>query len=130
MSTFICTLEALKYAAQISRSVRFRYVRTANAEMGAVIVAEDAKEGQAAFVILHNDQAIAFDNICPHRSTELDWNPGDVFDESGLYLICATHGAMFEPGTGLCVMGPCIKQRLKKIAVFKDELGVFLAPEC
>jgi nitrite reductase/ring-hydroxylating ferredoxin subunit len=78
---------------------------------------------------LHNDQAIAFDNVCPHRSTELDWNPGDVFDESGLYLICATHGALFEPESGLCVMGPCIKQRLKKIAVFKDEVGVFLASQ-
>ncbi len=128
MTTFICTLKALKYAAEIKRSVRFRYVRETELTAIALVVPEDAKPGQAAFVIMHNDQAVAFDNVCPHYNTELDWNPGDVFDESGLYLICATHGALFEPQTGRCIDGPCFKQCLTKVAVLMNEEGVFLVP--
>jgi nitrite reductase/ring-hydroxylating ferredoxin subunit len=60
-------------------------------------------------------------NSCPHRGTELDWQPGQVFDESGLYLVCATHGALFEPDTGRCVGGPCQGASLKRIAV--DVIG-------
>ena len=148
MSTLICTLEALKQAAEIHRSVRFAYLPAANAEntrdkvpeealsipqgdnlrvVGVSIVPEDTEFSQSAFVIMHDGQAVAYDNVCPHRSTELDWNPGDVFDETGLYLICATHGAMFQPDTGVCVAGPCTKQRLRKVAVVVDENGVFLA---
>ncbi len=148
MSKLICTFEALKQAAEIHRSVRFAYMPAANAENpldkvpedalnipqgdylrvgGFSVVPEDTKCSQSAFVIMHEGQAVAYDNVCPHRSTELDWNPGDVFDETGLYLICATHGAMFQPDTGLCVAGPCTKQRLRKLALTVDEVGVFLA---
>jgi nitrite reductase/ring-hydroxylating ferredoxin subunit len=152
MSKLICTLEAMQYAAEIKRSVRFRYVVDVKLEIaadqcpedarnipqgdtlrvtGASIVPEDApdydRRGQAAFAIMHDGQTVAFDNVCPHRNTELDWNPGDVFDETGLYLICATHGAMFEPQSGLCVAGPCTKQRLRKVDVVVTETGVFLA---
>ena len=123
MTTLICTLEALQYAAEINRSIRFRYVR----EPVAAVVLEDAREGHPAFLILHQGSAIAFENVCPHRATELDWNPGDVFDESGLYLICATHGALFLPATGVCVSGPCTKQQLKKVAVITEKGGVHLA---
>lgn len=80
-------------------------------------------------------QGIAFDfggdvfsfaNSCPHRGTELDWQPGQVFDESGLYLVCATHGALFEPQTGRCVGGPCQGASLVRIAVDVVEDGVYL----
>jgi nitrite reductase/ring-hydroxylating ferredoxin subunit len=48
---------------------------------------------------------------------ELDWQPGEFFEDSGLYLVCSTHGAIFEPSTGLCVAGPCRGARLEAIAV-------------
>jgi len=38
---------------------------------------------------------------------ELDWQPGEFFDIAGVYLVCSTHGAIFEPNSGLCVAGPC-----------------------
>ena len=76
-----------------------------------------AGQGQSlpAFVIAHDGDVRAYVNICPHRGTSLDWQPGEVFDESGLYLICATHGALFEPDTGLCIAGPCQGACLQKI---------------
>jgi len=60
-----------------------------------------------AFAVAYDGEVHAYVNICPHRGTSLDWQPGEVFDESGVYLICAAHGALFEPDSGLCIAGPC-----------------------
>ena len=62
-------------------------------------------------------QVHGYANSCPHRGTELDWQPGEVFDESGLYLVCATHGAIFEADTGKCVGGPCQGASLVRIKI-------------
>jgi nitrite reductase/ring-hydroxylating ferredoxin subunit len=75
------------------------------------------------FVVAFNGEVYAWVNICPHRGTELDWQPGQVFDDSGLYLICATHGALFDADSGLCVSGPCTGSSLRKIDVVVDEAG-------
>ncbi len=78
------------------------------------------------FAIAFDSQVYAYQNNCPHRGTELDWQPGEVFDETGLYLICATHGAAFEPKTGLCIGGPCRGARLLQIPVAFDNGQVIL----
>jgi nitrite reductase/ring-hydroxylating ferredoxin subunit len=59
----------------------------------------------------------AYVNVCPHAGTELDWNPGDFFEQSGLYLVCSTHGALFEPSNGACIAGPCRGASLQPIPV-------------
>lgn len=69
------------------------------------------------FAVRHDGKARAFVNRCPHLGVELDWQPGEFFEETGLYLVCSTHGAIFEPSTGLCVAGPCRGARLEAIAV-------------
>ncbi|MBK8323284.1 MAG: Rieske 2Fe-2S domain-containing protein [Betaproteobacteria bacterium] len=69
------------------------------------------------FVVRFAGEARAFVNRCPHLGVELDWEPGEFFEETGLYLVCSTHGAIFEPSTGLCVAGPCRGARLEAIAV-------------
>ena len=69
------------------------------------------------FAIAYGSAVHAYVNSCPHRGTELDWQPGEVFEETGLYLMCATHGALFEPDSGLCVGGPCHGARLQTLPV-------------
>ena len=71
----------------------------------------------ACFAIRYDGMVRAYVNSCPHARTELDWQPGEVFDDSGLYLICATHGAAFDPASGLCVSGPCRGDRLYPVPV-------------
>lgn len=69
------------------------------------------------FVVAFDGGVHAWVNVCPHRGTTLDWLPGRVFDASGLYLVCATHGALFEADTGRCVSGPCQGASLRRIGV-------------
>jgi nitrite reductase/ring-hydroxylating ferredoxin subunit len=78
------------------------------------------------FAIRFDGGTHAYVNSCPHRGTELDWQHGEFFDESGLYLICATHGATFDPATGICVSGPCAGERLFRIDIREEDGRVML----
>ena len=70
-----------------------------------------------AFVIRHAGEARAYLNRCAHVGVQLDWQEGQFFDpETGL-LICATHGALYDPASGICLSGPCRGGRLIPIAV-------------
>jgi nitrite reductase/ring-hydroxylating ferredoxin subunit len=74
----------------------------------------------AAFCVRFDGQPRAFLNRCAHVPVELDWQPGKFFDDTGVYLICATHGAMYEADTGACIAGPCRGQSLRALAA-KEE---------
>ncbi|MBL8517828.1 MAG: Rieske 2Fe-2S domain-containing protein [Betaproteobacteria bacterium] len=78
------------------------------------------------FAIRFDGEVVAYVNSCPHRGTELDWQHGEFFDESGLYLICATHGAAFDPASGECVSGPCAGERLFRIGIREEHGRVVL----
>ena len=58
----------------------------------------------------------AYLNRCAHVAMELDWQPDRFFDDSGRWLLCATHGAVYQPDTGECAGGPC-RGGLVKIAL-------------
>lgn len=70
---------------------------------------------RAAFVVRYDARPRAFLNECSHVPVELDWQPGRFFDDSGLYLVCATHGAAYSPETGSCQGGPCGRRGLKPL---------------
>lgn len=81
---------------------------------------------QSAFVVRHGGKVYGYFNRCAHIGIELDWQPGEFFDESGLYLVCATHGATYLPDSGRCIAGPCSGARLTQLEVCEQEGGVFL----
>jgi nitrite reductase/ring-hydroxylating ferredoxin subunit len=78
------------------------------------------------FVIRFGGRVHAYVNRCPHAGTELDWQPGEFFEEAQLYLVCSTHGALFEPSTGKCVAGPCRGASLSRLPVREDHGQVYL----
>ena len=78
------------------------------------------------FAIRHGAIVRAFVNRCPHMGTELDWQEGEFFEASGLYLVCATHGALFQPATGLCVAGPCRGASLEVLRTREENGRVLL----
>ena len=60
-----------------------------------------------AFAVRYQAQPHAYLNRCTHVAMELDWQPNRVFDDAGQWLLCASHGAAYEPDTGHCASGPC-----------------------
>jgi nitrite reductase/ring-hydroxylating ferredoxin subunit len=79
-----------------------------------------------AFVLRWQGRVYAYVNRCAHVPIELDWNPGKLLDDSGKYLICATHGALYAPASGECVAGPCVGKRLQALAVDEDNQQIYL----
>jgi nitrite reductase/ring-hydroxylating ferredoxin subunit len=81
---------------------------------------------QAAFAVRFGGVVRAYLNRCAHVPIELDWAQGEFFDLSGLYLVCSTHGAAYDPQTGRCRGGPCGSRGLIALQVEERDGGVFL----
>ncbi len=60
-----------------------------------------------AFAIRFEGRVHAYLNRCTHVAMELDWQPDRFFDDTGRWLLCASHGAAYRPDTGDCAGGPC-----------------------
>ena len=60
-----------------------------------------------AFAIRFQGRVHAYLNRCTHVAMEMDFRPNRFFDTTGQWLICATHGAVYQPDTGACAGGPC-----------------------
>lgn len=81
---------------------------------------------EPGFAVRHEGVVHAYLNRCAHVGVELDWQAGEFFDpETGL-LMCATHGALYEPATGECRGGPCRGGRLIKLAVTERDGQIYL----
>ncbi|MCK6391149.1 MAG: Rieske 2Fe-2S domain-containing protein [Azonexus sp.] len=77
-------------------------------------------------MIRYRGQIHAYLNECGHVPAELDWQHGQFFDDSKLYLICAIHGALYAPDTGRCLGGRCQGRGLKPLPVCEVDGSVFL----
>jgi nitrite reductase/ring-hydroxylating ferredoxin subunit len=80
-----------------------------------------------AFAIRFDGQVHAYLNRCTHVAMELDWQPDRFFDDSGQWLLCASHGAAYRPDTGQCAGGPC-KGGLIRVALSEAGGVVFWHP--
>jgi nitrite reductase/ring-hydroxylating ferredoxin subunit len=88
-----------------------------------------AGDDGTGFVVRYAGTVHAYLNRCAHVPIELDWNEGEFFESSGLYLMCSTHGAIYTPDTGSCAGGPCRGGRLRPITVFEKDNQVFWEPD-
>ena len=79
-----------------------------------------------AILIRFQHKVYAYINECAHVPIELDYNLGDVFDLSREYLICSTHGAYYNPSSGLCLGGPCAGRRLHALQVCEHDDAIWL----
>lgn len=67
----------------------------------------------------------AWHNVCPHQGRALNFAPDRFLTDKHGHLVCAAHGAVFEPDEGRCVSGPCRNACLKAIALTETDRGVF-----
>jgi nitrite reductase/ring-hydroxylating ferredoxin subunit len=86
-------------------------------------------EKTTGFVVRYAGIVRGYLNRCAHVPIELDWAEGVFFESTGLYLMCATHGAIYLPESGYCAGGPCRGGRLRPIKVFENDGQVFWRPD-
>lgn len=92
------------------------------ADGGLAVAFDVVYAGQTcrAFAVRFQMVPQAYLNRCTHVAMELDWQPNRVFDDSGQWLLCASHGAAYSPDTGQCASGPC---RGGLVKIMLSELG-------
>ena len=83
------------------------------------------------FVVNFQGRFYAYSNRCCHIPIPLDWVDNEFFTRDKRHLICLTHGATYEPNTGLCIDGPCPGEYLNVIpvAVKQGEIIVYCPPD-
>lgn len=88
-------------------------------------VEEHGRPAQA-FVVRFRGRVYAYLNRCAHVPVELDWIEGAFFDLERRLIMCATHGAIYDPTTGRCLGGPCRGAGLIPVAVVEHDGCVWL----
>ena len=97
---------------------------------GSFAEGEAMVDGAAESLVVHRDASgavRAWLNVCPHAGRRLDWAPGRFLVSKDGLLVCAVHGASFEPVGGLCEAGPCRGESLRAVAVAVRDGAVWLA---
>ena len=72
------------------------------------------------FIVNHDGAFHAFVNRCPHVGTPLDLWDNEFLAEDARTIVCATHGAVFDPADGRCLAGPCAGDALTSLPVRRD----------
>lgn len=100
------------------------------AERGRAVLFELLLYGRPArgFALRVDGRAVAYVNQCAHVPVELDWIEGEFLDLERRWIVCAVHGATYEPDSGRCVAGPCVGARLIRIALDEADDVVYWYP--
>lgn len=67
------------------------------------------------FLVLVDGALRAYANVCPHKGHPLNLRDDDFLVPGERLLVCASHQALFEPESGLCVLGPCAGRKLRAL---------------
>lgn len=86
-------------------------------------------EGQPTWLIVTRREgaARAWLNVCPHQGRPLNFAPDRFLTDEENRLVCAHHGAVFEPVGGVCVAGPCKNAALREVTLAEREGRILAA---
>lgn len=82
------------------------------------------RQAREGFVIRHQGVLHAYHNECRHVPMTMDWVENRFLSRDGCWIQCATHGALYEIASGLCVAGPPAGQHLLRLAVAEEDGNV------
>lgn len=85
-----------------------------------------AKHAREGFVIRVDGQLHAYRNECRHVPMTMDWVENRFVSRDGCWIQCATHGALYEMNTGLCVAGPPAGETLHRLSVEVREGNIWV----
>lgn len=77
------------------------------------------------FLCRKDGQIFAYVNQCPHLHIPLEMSADQFLNMERNFVLCATHGALFQIETGECVNGPCFGESLIPVP-FKIDQGRIL----
>jgi nitrite reductase/ring-hydroxylating ferredoxin subunit len=80
------------------------------------------------FVVRRGGQVFGYVNHCPHAGHPLNWKPDQFLSPDRGVILCASHGAMYDVGSGECIAGPCAGRGLKPLPL-RLEAGLVLLSE-
>lgn len=90
----------------------------------------DTMTGDTIFITQRDGAFYAYQNVCPHLQTELEFLENQFLDRDGEYIECSTHGALFEVETGICIQGPCQGDKLEKVNItVHSDGGIYIEDE-
>ncbi|AXF05875.1 Rieske (2Fe-2S) protein [Paraburkholderia hospita] len=82
------------------------------------------------FVVSQDGLLRAYRNSCPHwPGATLPWRKHGYLDHRMDYIVCHGHGARFSIEEGICILGPCLGQRLESIPL-RIEDGSYVSAFC
>ena len=73
------------------------------------------------------NEVFVYINSCPHIGTPLDFHVGKFLCPDKKYILCSTHGALFEIENGRCISGPCQYANLEVVPVTIEDGDVMMA---
>jgi len=73
------------------------------------------------FIVNFEGQLFAYVNRCRHVPMTMDWVENQFLTEDGRYILCATHGAAYEPQSGECVFGPPCGKFLDRVPLTVED---------
>ena len=95
-------------ARKDSTAIRYRVARTEEVAPGQsrkfMLPIQGVEE--ECFLINFRGEFHAYVNRCRHIPIPMDWVDNHFFAEGGRYLMCQTHGALYQPESGECLAGP------------------------
>jgi nitrite reductase/ring-hydroxylating ferredoxin subunit len=71
----------------------------------------------AGFLVRKAWKLQGFVDSCPHAGWPLSALDDRYLTRAGEHILCTGHGALFRPDDGVCVVGPCLGERLAPWAV-------------
>ena len=90
----------------------------------------DTDDGRTIFITQRDGSYYAYNNLCPHLQTELEFLENQFLDRDGEYIECSTHGALFNVENGECNSGPCQGDFLEKIKIdVHSDGGIYIVKD-
>ena len=74
-------------------------------------------------VVRQGRELFGYADACPHHDTPMAWRKDAYLDAAGQHIVCAAHGALFDIASGLCVLGPCLGDRLSPVVLTIHDNG-------
>ena len=90
----------------------------------------DTDDGRTIFITQRDGAYYAYNNLCPHLQTELEFLENQFLDRDGEYIECSTHGALFDVESGECISGPCQGDFLEKVKIdVHSDGGIYIVKD-